>query len=105
MIAKQTPDSRSEDSSKNLIDPFNRRIEYVRLSVTDKCNLRCFYCLPKAFKAFEQPEHWLTFDEIERVITPSASKSLLGWIGSVVGGTAAFFLLDSETRDLLSRWP
>ena len=51
-----------------LIDPFGRRIEYVRLSVTDKCNLRCFYCMPKGFKDFEQPEHWLTFDEIERVI-------------------------------------
>ena len=51
-----------------LIDPFGRRIEYVRLSVTDKCNLRCFYCMPKGFKDFEQPEDWLTFDEIERVI-------------------------------------
>ncbi|MCK5396239.1 MAG: GTP 3',8-cyclase MoaA [Gammaproteobacteria bacterium] len=51
-----------------LIDPFGRRIEYVRLSVTDKCNLRCFYCMPKGFKDFEQPEHWLTHDEIERVI-------------------------------------
>ena len=52
----------------SLIDPFGRRIEYVRLSVTDKCNLRCFYCMPKGFKDFEQPEDWLTFDEIERVI-------------------------------------
>jgi cyclic pyranopterin phosphate synthase len=51
-----------------LIDPFGRRIEYLRLSVTDKCNLRCFYCMPKGFRDFEQPEHWLTFDEIERVI-------------------------------------
>lgn len=51
-----------------LVDPFNRRIEYLRLSVTDKCNLRCFYCLPKRFKGFEQPAHWLSFDEIERVI-------------------------------------
>ena len=51
-----------------MIDPFDRRIEYVRLSVTDKCNLRCFYCLPKHFKHFEQPAHWLTFDEIERLI-------------------------------------
>ncbi len=51
-----------------LIDPFGRRIEYVRLSLTDKCNLRCFYCMPKGFKDFEQPENWLTFDEIERVI-------------------------------------
>ena len=52
----------------SLIDPFGRRIEYVRLSVTDKCNLRCFYCMPKGFKEFEQPENWLTFDEIERII-------------------------------------
>ncbi len=52
----------------SLIDPFGRQIEYVRLSVTDKCNLRCFYCMPKGFHDFEQPEHWLTFEEIERVI-------------------------------------
>lgn len=52
----------------HLIDSFGRRIEYVRLSVTDRCNLRCFYCMPRGFKAFEEPEHWLTFDEIERVI-------------------------------------
>ena len=51
-----------------LIDPFNRPIEYVRLSVTDRCDLRCFYCLPEKYRDFEIPEHWLTFDEIERVI-------------------------------------
>lgn len=51
-----------------LIDRFGRRIEYVRLSVTDKCDLRCLYCLPKGFKAFAEPEHWLNFDEIERVL-------------------------------------
>jgi len=51
-----------------LHDNFNRNIEYVRLSVTDRCDLRCFYCMPKGFKDFETPEHWLTFDEIERVM-------------------------------------
>jgi len=56
------------DNTDSLIDPYGRRIEYLRLSVTDKCNLRCFYCMPKGFKGFEQPEHWLTFDEIERVV-------------------------------------
>ena len=55
-----------------LIDPFGRRIEYVRLSVTDKCNLRCFYCLPEGHIDFEQPDHWLTFAEIERVINAFA---------------------------------
>ena len=57
------------DQRPVLFDPFSRRIEYVRLSVADKCNLRCFYCLPDGFKGFEQPEHWLNFDEIERVIS------------------------------------
>ncbi len=52
-----------------LIDPFGRKIEYLRLSVTDRCNLRCFYCLPKQFRAFEEPEHWLSFDEIERIVS------------------------------------
>ncbi|MEN8763238.1 MAG: radical SAM protein, partial [Thiogranum sp.] len=51
-----------------MIDPFGRAIEYVRLSVTDRCDLRCSYCLPKGFKDFEEPKDWLTFDEIERVI-------------------------------------
>ena len=51
-----------------LIDPHGRSIDYIRLSVTDRCDLRCFYCLPKGFKDFEEPEHWLNFDEIERVI-------------------------------------
>ncbi len=51
-----------------LTDRFGRNIEYVRLSVTDRCDLRCFYCMPRGFRDFETPEHWLTFDEIERVI-------------------------------------
>lgn len=51
------------------VDPFGRRIHYVRLSVTDRCDLRCFYCMPKGYDEFEEPEDWLTFDEIERVIS------------------------------------
>ncbi|VEB43224.1 Molybdenum cofactor biosynthesis protein A [Chromobacterium violaceum] len=50
-----------------LSDRFGRAIDYLRLSVTDRCDLRCSYCLPKGFKGFEEPAHWLTFDEIERV--------------------------------------
>ncbi|MFZ5580611.1 MAG: GTP 3',8-cyclase MoaA [Pseudomonadota bacterium] len=52
----------------HLTDPFGRKIEYLRLSVTDRCDLRCFYCMPEGFKDFEEPAHWLTFDEIERVV-------------------------------------
>ena len=55
-------------TEKHLIDPLGRTIDYVRLSVTDKCNLRCTYCMPEGNKEFEQREDYLTFDEIERVI-------------------------------------
>lgn len=51
-----------------LSDRFGRSIAYLRLSVTDRCDLRCSYCLPKGFKGFEEPEDWLTFDEIERLL-------------------------------------
>ena len=51
-----------------LLDPFGRSIDYVRLSVTDRCDLRCTYCMPEDFKGFEEPEHWLNFEETERLI-------------------------------------
>ena len=51
-----------------LKDPFGRSIEYLRLSLTDKCNMRCFYCLPRDFRDFTQPESWLTHDELVRVV-------------------------------------
>ena len=54
--------------NERLIDPFLRHIEYVRVSVTDRCDLRCSYCLPKGFHDFEEPADWLRFDEIERVM-------------------------------------
>ena len=51
-----------------LTDRFGRRISYLRLSVTDRCDLRCSYCMPKGFSGFEEPENWLRFDEINRVV-------------------------------------
>lgn len=59
-----------------LVDRFGRRIEYLRLSVTDRCDLRCAYCIPEGFKGFEEPEHWLTFDEIERLMRLFAGLGL-----------------------------
>ncbi len=51
-----------------LIDRFGRRIEYLRLSVTDRCDLRCAYCIPEGFNGFEEPDDWLNFDEVERLL-------------------------------------
>ena len=50
-----------------MIDQYGRTIEYLRISVTDRCNLRCVYCMPE--DGIEQLPHEqiLTFDEIERI--------------------------------------
>lgn len=45
-------------------DSFGRRIDYLRLSVTDRCNLRCVYCLPEAAPRFAPSAALLTDDEI-----------------------------------------
>lgn len=55
-----------------LQDRFGRRIDYLRLSVTDRCDLRCSYCMPQDFSDYELPQDWLTFDEIERVVAAFA---------------------------------
>lgn len=52
----------------DLIDPFHRNIVYLRLSVTDRCDFRCYYCIPKGYHDFTPPDTWLTFDETERLV-------------------------------------
>lgn len=51
-----------------LIDRYNRKINYLRISVTDRCDLRCTYCIPKGYTEFEKPSHWLNFNDIERIV-------------------------------------
>jgi cyclic pyranopterin phosphate synthase len=51
-----------------LIDSYQRTIDYLRVSVTDRCDLRCTYCLPKGFKGFEEPAHWLNHEEMTRLV-------------------------------------
>lgn len=63
-------------ASTSLTDRYGRRVEYLRLSVTDRCDLRCAYCIPQGFKGFEEPVHWLTFDEIERLLGVFAAQGL-----------------------------
>ena len=51
-----------------LTDAFARKFYYLRLSITDVCNFRCTYCLPKGFKGFEEPAHWLRHEEMSRLV-------------------------------------
>jgi len=50
-----------------MIDGYGRTIDYVRISVTDRCNLRCVYCMPEEGIGSISHEEILRFGEIERV--------------------------------------
>lgn len=59
-----------------MIDPFNRRIDYLRVSITDRCNFRCVYCMPEqGFPAIPKDQS-LTFEEIARLVRISASLGI-----------------------------
>src|SRR5882672_5440381 len=50
-----------------LVDRFARVVRSLRISVTDRCNLRCLYCMPAGPIAWFEKDRILTFEEIERV--------------------------------------
>ncbi|MEW6272102.1 MAG: GTP 3',8-cyclase MoaA [Thermodesulfobacteriota bacterium] len=54
------------------LDRFGREIDYLRISLTDHCNLRCVYCMPLAGAAYAPLEGLLTAAEIERVVRAAA---------------------------------
>jgi GTP 3',8-cyclase len=61
----------SEALPEALIDGLARRIRYLRVSVTDRCNYRCTYCMPEELGdqlVFEPRQAVLTFEELERVV-------------------------------------
>jgi cyclic pyranopterin phosphate synthase len=52
-----------------LLDNYCRPINYLRLSITDRCNLRCRYCRPEEGIPFVPHDEILTFEEMERLVT------------------------------------
>lgn len=55
------------------MDPFGRHIDYLRVSVTDRCNERCLYCMPKGYKGWADRGDTLTADEILRIVEQSTT--------------------------------
>jgi cyclic pyranopterin phosphate synthase len=51
----------------DLVDPFGRTVRDLRISVTDRCNFRCTYCMPEEGMRWLPREELLTFEEIERL--------------------------------------
>ena len=51
-----------------IVDPFNRKITYLRVSVTDHCNYRCHYCRDEDHQTHTKKSQVLTFEEIARIV-------------------------------------
>lgn len=59
-----------------MTDPFGRTIDYLRISVTDRCNERCLYCMPEGYKGWAQKADHLTAAQLVAI---AAAASRLGF--------------------------
>jgi cyclic pyranopterin phosphate synthase len=67
---------RQSDPTDMLVDSFGRTIDYLRVSVTDRCNFRCVYCMPEEGAAICPKSEILTFEEIERLLRIAVSLGI-----------------------------
>src|SRR5262245_12402799 len=63
------------EAARTMRDVFGRQITYVRVSVTDRCNLKCAYCIPKGMEWVERDEI-LSYEEIARLVGILASMGV-----------------------------
>ena len=59
-----------------MLDSYNREINYLRVSVTDRCNLRCKYCMPAEGVSLMRHEDILSFEEITEIVKIAVSKGI-----------------------------
>jgi len=59
-----------------MIDNNNRKINYLRLSITDRCNLRCMYCMPEEGIDFLPHENILSYEEMLRIVRLSVCRGI-----------------------------
>ncbi|MDB5034188.1 MAG: molybdenum cofactor biosynthesis protein [Chlorobi bacterium] len=81
-----------------LIDRHGRKHTYLRISVTDRCNLRCAYCMPEEEMIWKRREEILSFEEIIRIAGVAVSMGVEKI--RVTGGEP---LVRSDIEDLLAR--
>src|SRR5690242_11488639 len=67
--------SPSASLSHPMTDPFGRTITYLRVSVTDRCDLRCFYCMAEDM-SFLPKKDLLTLEELDRLCTAFVEKGV-----------------------------
>ncbi len=59
-----------------LVDTFGRVHDNLRISVTDRCNIRCYYCMPEKDVRFMERREILSFEEIERFVRVAAAAGI-----------------------------
>ncbi len=69
-------DRQTRRPSRIMRDGFGRRVEYLRISVTDKCNLRCVYCMPEEGLPWLRRDDILSYEEIAKVVATMAAMGL-----------------------------
>jgi cyclic pyranopterin phosphate synthase len=57
-------------------DRFGRRIDYLRISLTDRCNMRCFYCMPDGSPDFVKSDDLLDAGELATLVRAMATRGL-----------------------------
>jgi GTP 3',8-cyclase len=74
--AELVPDlSRSARATHPLVDPFQRAITYLRVSVTDRCDFRCVYCMSEHMTFLPKPD-LLTLEELDRLCSVFIAKGV-----------------------------
>ena len=61
---------------RGMRDRFGRLVEYLRISVTDRCNIRCVYCVPESDKGYEQDRNLLEYTQITDLVSVLAQHGL-----------------------------
>ena len=59
-----------------LLDRFNRKIDYLRISVTDRCNMRCVYCTPNTAFVHKSHDDILSYERIESFVKVAAKMGM-----------------------------
>src|SRR6056297_766150 len=67
--------ARTERGPKEMIDPFGRHVSYLRVSVTDRCDFRCVYCMSEHM-TFLPKRDLLTLEELDRLCSAFVEKGV-----------------------------
>jgi cyclic pyranopterin phosphate synthase len=78
LLDRATDARRSVEAGRTggMLDGFGRRVEYLRISVTDKCNLRCVYCMPEEGLPWLKRRQILDYEEIVEIVRVMAGMGL-----------------------------